>query len=48
MVYYEVETDYNVIPILGEYYVECVFDETGANPYFRNFNDTIVDILVIW
>jgi len=48
MKYYELKTNYKVFPEIGKSYVQCVFDKDGKNPYFRNFNDTIVNIIVIW
>lgn len=45
MVYFELKTNYQVIPIIGYKYINCVV----GYPYKVSlFNDTIVDILVIW
>jgi hypothetical protein len=45
MVYFELKTNYQVIPIIGYKYINCVV----GYPYkFSLFNDTIVDVLIIW
>jgi hypothetical protein len=45
MTYFESNSDYQVKPEIGKKYVDCVI----GHPYKMNtFNDTIVDILVIW
>ncbi len=44
MVYFEMDGDYQVNPILGEKYSNCVIDYK----YNLSFNDTIIDIINIW
>ncbi len=45
-VYFEINTDYKVMPEIGKNYINCV----DGHPYTINrlFNDTIADILLIW
>jgi hypothetical protein len=44
MVYFEIETDYQVIPKINQYYSNCVV----GTPYAPTYDDFIVDILEIW
>jgi len=44
MIYFETGTDYQVIPIVGQDYTDCVV----GNPYMSGIFDNITDILVIW
>lgn len=44
MVYFEPETDYQVFPIIGKKYVDCI----EGDPYYSTSDDTITSILDIW
>jgi len=45
MIYFELNTQHQVIPVIGNRYIDCVV----GRPYkISLFNDTIVDILTIW
>lgn len=44
MMYYEVNTEYQVMPVVGQDYTNCVV----GDPYLPGINDTITDILEIW
>jgi hypothetical protein len=45
MTYFELNNKHQVIPIIGDKYIDCVV----GKPYKLSlFNDTIVDILEIW
>jgi hypothetical protein len=44
MVYFEPKTDYQVFPVIGHHYDDCV----QGNPYTSPFDDTITSIVEIW
>ncbi len=48
MVYFEHDTNYRVFPRIGEYYEKCAFNDEGENPYHNEYNDRIIDIVIIW
>lgn len=44
MMYYEVDTEYQVIPVVGRDYTDCVV----GDPYLPGIFDNITDLLEIW
>ena len=48
LVYFEPQNDWRVKPVVGKRYYECVEPELGYRYERPSFDDTIMDILVIW
>jgi hypothetical protein len=48
LVYFESQTDERAEPVIGERYYKCVEPKTGYYYEKPSFDDTIMDILVIW
>ncbi len=48
MLYFEHDTDYIVYPRIARSYVSCVYNDEGEHPYYKTFDDIIIDIITIW
>ena len=48
LVYFDPQTDDRVKPVIGEQYYQCVEPKPGYYYEKPSFDDTIMDILVIW
>jgi len=48
LVYFDAITDERAKPVIGKRYYQCVIPEAGFYYTEPSFNDTIMDILVIW
>jgi len=48
LVYFDAQTDERVKPVVGKRYYQCIEPEPGYYYERPSFDDTIMDILVIW